>query len=80
MLEARLLCQHADMEAVTVLVMIVAVISAAATNAIVQRRLLAAGHGWFRSTAVSGFTGFLTAITIIAAYFIVGHLIWQLAQ
>lgn len=70
------------MEALTILVMIVAVISAAATNAIVQRRLLPAGHGWFRSTAVSGFTGLLAAIAIaiIAAYFIVGHLIWRLAQ
>ncbi len=68
------------MEALTILVMIVAVISAAAINAIVQRRLLAAGYGWFRSTAVSGFTGLLAAIAIIAAYFIVGHLIWRLAQ
>jgi hypothetical protein len=68
------------MGVLTVLIMIVAVISAAATNAIVQRRLLAAGHGWFRSTAVSGLTGFLAAIAIIAAYFIVGHLIWRLAQ
>lgn len=68
------------MEALTILVMIIAVVSAAATNAIVQRRLLAAGHGWFRSTAVSGFTGFLAAVAIIAAYLIVGHLIWRLAQ
>lgn len=68
------------MEVLTVLIMIVAVISATATNAIVQRRLLAAGHGWFRSTAVSGLTGFLAAIDIIAGYFIVGHLIWELAQ
>jgi len=68
------------MEALTILVIIVAVISAATTNAIVQRRLLAAGHGWFRSTAMSGFTGFLAAIAILAAYFIVGHLIWRLAQ
>jgi hypothetical protein len=54
------------MEALMILVMIVAVISAAATNAI-DVRLLAAGHGWFRSTAVLGLTGFLAAIAIIAA-------------
>jgi len=68
------------MEVLTILVMIVAVVSAAMTNAIVQRRLLASGHGWFRSTVLSGFTGFLAAIGIIATYFIIGHLFWKLAQ
>ena len=68
------------MEVFTILVMIVAVISAAATNAIVQRRLLAAGHGWLRSTAVSGLTGFLAMIAIVASYFIVGQAIWKLSH
>lgn len=68
------------MEVLTILVMIVAVISAATTNFIVQRRLLATGHGWFRSTVVSGFTGLLAAIGIITAYFIVGSLIGKLMQ
>jgi len=68
------------MEVLTILVMIVAVISAAMTNAVVQRRMLSAGRGWLRSTIISGFTGFLAAIGIIAAYFIVGHVIWRMAQ
>jgi hypothetical protein len=68
------------MEVLTILVMIVAVISAAMTNYIVQRRLLAIGYGWFRSMVMSGFTGFLAAIGIITAYFIVGSLIGKLLQ
>lgn len=42
--------------------------------------LLATGHGWFRSTVVSGLTGFLAAIGIITAYFIVGSLVGKLMQ
>lgn len=68
------------MQVLTILVMAVAVISAAMTNFIVQRRLLAAGHGWFRSTVVSGFAGFIAAIGIIAVYFIIGSLIAKLLQ
>ena len=68
------------MEVLTILVMIVAIISAAMTNFIVQRRLLATGRGWFRSTVVSGFAGFLAAIGIITAYFIVGSSIGKLLQ
>ena len=68
------------MEVLAISVMIVAVISAAATNAIVQRRLLAAGYGWLRSTAVSGLTGFLAMIAIVASYFIVDQTIWKLSH
>ncbi|MBB5985064.1 MULTISPECIES: hypothetical protein [Sphingobium] len=68
------------MEVLTILVMIVAVLSAAITNAIVQRRQFASGRGWVRSTVVSGFMDFVAAIGIIATYFIIGHLIWKLAQ
>ena len=68
------------MEVLTILVMIVAVVSAATTNAIVQRRLLTSGRGKFQSTVVSGFTGCLAAIGIIATYFIIGHLIWKMTQ
>lgn len=68
------------MEVLTILVMIVAVMSAAVTNAIVQRRLLAAGRGWFRSTTISGLTGLLAMITIVASYFIVGQAIWKLSH
>ncbi len=68
------------MEVLTILIMIVAVLSAAMTNAIVQRLLLDSGRGWFSSTVVFGFTGFLAAIGIIATYFIIGNLIWKLAQ
>lgn len=64
----------------TILVMIVAVLSALMTNAIVQRTMLSAGRGWFRSTVASGFTGFLAAIGTIAAYFILGHLIWKIPR
>ena len=68
------------MEALSTFVMIVAVITAATTKFNVQRWLFAAGHGWFRSTVVSGFTGFLAAIGIIIAYFIAGYLIGKLLQ
>ncbi|MBX3594739.1 hypothetical protein [Sphingomonas sp.] len=60
------------------LLMIATVILAAVTDAIVQSHLLAAGHGCVRGTIVSGIMGVLVAIAIIAAYFIIDHVIWRL--
>ena len=68
------------MEVLTILVVGLAVLSAAMTNAIVQRRLLAAGNGWLRSTVVSGFTGFGVALGLIGGCMLVGHLIWRMMR
>lgn len=63
------------MEVLTILIMIAAVLSAAMTNAIVQRQKPDSGRGWSSSTVVFGFTGFLVTIGVIATYFIIGNLI-----
>ena len=56
----------------TVIVLAIAVISAAMVNAEVQRRLLAQGGSWFPSTIKSGLCGFGAMICIVAAYFTIG--------
>lgn len=62
------------MEVLTILVVVVAWLSAIVVSFVFQRHYLARGYGWFRSTATSGCVGTLAAIGIVGAYFATGTL------
>ncbi len=65
-------------EALTVLVFVAAFLTALVVNAAMQRRFLASGEGFIWSSAKSGLLGFLSAISIIGTYLLIGNLIWRL--
>ncbi|KTR83852.1 hypothetical protein NS277_07900 [Novosphingobium barchaimii] len=56
----------------------VALILAAATNALVQSRLLAHGGRWLPSTIKSGLGGFAVTIGVLASYFGLGGIVVRL--
>lgn len=63
------------MEVLTILAAVVAILTAAAVNAEVQRRLLAQGGSWFSSTIKSGLCGFAAMLCTLAAYFGIGSVV-----
>jgi hypothetical protein len=65
-------------QAVTILVFLVALIAAPVVNSEMQRRYLARGEGWLRSTVKSGSWGLLTMVAVLAAYFALGTLLARL--
>lgn len=71
--------QSNPMLAVTILIVCVAVFSAAATNAVVQQRLLEQGGRWFPSTVESGLSGIAFMVGVLALYFGIGSIIVRLA-
>jgi hypothetical protein len=68
------------MEVLTIIVVIIAFLSSFVTNAIVQRRLLSAGNGSFRTMILSGVVGGLVGFAVIGGYLIIGHLLWRALQ
>lgn len=59
----------------TIFFVLVAILSAGATNAIVQGRLLAQGGRWLPSTITSGLCGLAVMIGVLAAYFGIGSIV-----